>query len=172
MAKAAALAFGVVALLSSASAVPTSQLALQQVVEVTPSFAGASHKAAEAAVEGILAQATGARVIANVVHEDNPTRRLQEGTTLTIDYAIVCGSSCEEGNARLNEIATNPAAGEAHATAIIAAINAAAANAGFGPNVVVSSAAEVMATIQAPTGDGHHPCSALRCKVVQIEHSV
>ena len=146
MTKAMALACGVVALLSSASAVPTSQLTLQQVVEVTPSFAGASHKAVEAAVEGILAQATGARVIANVVHEANPIRRLQEGTTLTIDYAIVCGSSCDEVNARLTEIATDPAAGEAHASAIIAAINAAAADAGFGQDVVVSSATDVMAT--------------------------
>ena len=100
MTKAMALACGVVALLSSASAVPTSQLTLQQVVEVTPSFAGASHKAVEAAMEEVVAEATGARVVASVLPEAPHHfrrlqhlcgRRLQEGTTLTVR---ACSSRC------------------------------------------------------------------------------
>jgi hypothetical protein len=51
---------------------------------------------------------------------------------------------------QMNLIVSDPAAGLAHATAIIAAINTAAAGSGFGNNVVSSSAADVAATLTAP----------------------
>ena len=66
----------------------------------------------------------------------------------------MCGhtrSACREVNARLVDLATNPAAGEAYAAALIRAINEAAADEGFaGGPVVVSSTTDIMATLQDP----------------------
>ena len=80
------------------------KISRQQAVEGTPSFARAhgtpSHKAVEAAVEGVVAEATGARVVASVLPEAPHHfrrlqhlcgRRLQEGTTLTVR---ACSSRC------------------------------------------------------------------------------
>ena len=47
-------------------------------------------------------------------------------------------------------IATDPAAGEAYAAALIHAINEAGANEGFDGGVVVSSTTDIMATLQNP----------------------
>ena len=78
------------------------------------------------------------------------TRRLQSGgTVLSISYVIVCGSDCDAIGAQMATFANDPAAGAAHAAGIIAAVNAAAAASGFG-NVVLSSPADVAATIAPP----------------------
>ncbi len=80
-------------------------------------------------------------------------RRMQSGAgvaTLTIDYHIRCGASCADINARLTHIATDPVAGAEHAQRITDAINAAAAAAGFGEAVVLSSAEEIVASISLP----------------------
>eukprot|EP01043_Picozoa_sp_COSAG02_P065711 COSAG02_NODE_9999_length_2054_cov_2.420972_2_plen_253_part_00 len=77
-------------------------------------------------------------------------RRLQAGTSLSISYTIMCGSSCDAVADRLSTIANDPAAGIAHAQSIIAAVNSAAASSGFGNDVVTSSPSDVAATIVAP----------------------
>ena len=79
-------------------------------------------------------------------------RQLQAGVTaLRVSYVIACGSSCDAVTAAITTLATDPAAGEAHATALITAINAAATAAGFSSPVVVSTAADLASTITPPT---------------------
>ena len=151
MAARMATAAGLALLCGMANAVPTSsldRLTWAQTVEIDAGFAE-SASSIEAAVAQVLTDATGAtHVTATVGAEAH--RRLQTGTTLTIQYAIVCGTDCDSLSAQLDTIANDPDAGLQHATAIIAAINTVSAAAGFG-QAVISSPTEVVATIQAPT---------------------
>ena len=81
-------------------------------------------------------------------------RQLQDGTTtLRLSYVVACGSSCDAVTAAITTLATDPAAGEAHANLLITAINSAATAAGFTSPVVVSSAADLAWTIL-PRGGG------------------
>ena len=93
-------------------------------------------------------------VSASLVAVESPHRRAQDSVdrTLTVHYVIQCHADCTAINAQLASIAA-PGSPEAtaHAEAIISAINTAAAGFGFMGDVVTSSAAEVAATIRAPS---------------------
>ena len=148
-----AMVAGALALLCGmAQAIPAQvgQMALLQSVEVDSGFTVVAAADVEAALAGVVAGFTGVPVTAAVQLDAAGHRRLQAGTTLTIQYAITCGNNCDAISASLANIASDPAAGMAHAAAIISAINTAAAAQGFN-NVVLSTPADVMATIQAPT---------------------
>jgi hypothetical protein len=61
----------------------------------------------------------------SVVQLVNTARRLQTGySALTIMYTISCATNCDDVNAFMNNIASNPAAGATHAQQIIDSINA------------------------------------------------
>lgn len=98
-------------------------------------------------------------LLAVSVDSDSASRRLQTSSSLTITYVIDCGANCAAVSAQLSTFATDPAAGVAHAQSIIAAINSAAASSGFGSGVVLSSAADVAATLVEPDTVS----SVLRC---------
>ena len=80
------------------------KISRHQLVEVTASFGRAhgspSHEAVEAAVEEVVAEATGARVVASVLPDEAPHhfrrlcgRRLQEGGAVTLTVRA-CSSRC------------------------------------------------------------------------------
>ena len=76
-------------------------------------------------------------------------RRLQAGSVLSITYIVRCGgTACSTISSQLSSLSSG-AAGTAFAEAMIDAISAAAADAGFA-NAVLSTPADVMATISAP----------------------
>ena len=92
-------------------------------------------------------------VSASLVAAESPHRRVQDSAarTLTVHYVIQCHLDCTNVASQLAAIsAPGSAEGEAHAAAIIAAINTAAAGFGFSSTVVTSTAAEVAATLRAP----------------------
>ena len=80
-------------------------------------------------------------------------RRLQvggAGIIMTINYVVACPASCDAISAQLAELTLDPVAGALHAQNIINAINTVAAAQGFGNAVVLSTAAQVAATIGVP----------------------
>lgn len=165
------IAAGLALLCGMAGAVPTNSLntlSWAQTVQVDGAFAQTA--SVEVALAQLLSDATGAPHITATIGSE-AHRRLQTGTTLTINYAISCGSNCDALTARLNNIASDPAAGLAHATAIIAAINQASVAAGFG-QAVLSAPADVVATIQAPTSVSITlpPAPAPGCKLPLPRH--
>ena len=84
MAKTAASMLAMLALVGSALAVPTRSLSLSQLVEVSPEFE--SYGALEVALAGVVGDTTGSAVVATVQGpEGGAARRLQAGTTLTIN---------------------------------------------------------------------------------------
>ena len=138
--------------LSAAQAVPVHQGAWDHTVQVAAAHSLGSETVAtiETSVAASLSAEFDAPVLVEIVSTDSH-RRLQTGaTTLTINYRIICGSDCDAVTAQLNTIATDPARGAAHAAAIIAAVSAVAASSGFA-NAVVSTPAQVAATIARPT---------------------
>ena len=145
-----AVAAGLALLCGMADAIPTGsldKLSWAQTVEIDGAFTETA--SIEAALARLLSDATGAPHITATVGSESH-RRLQSGTTLTVNYAITCGTDCDAVATQLNTIASDPAAGLAHATAIIAAINEVSAAAGFG-QAVLSAPADVVATIEPPS---------------------
>lgn len=83
--------------------------------------------------------------------EADSRRQLQSGSTiLRVSYTVACGASCDQVNAALTTLSTDSTAGQAHAEALIAAINSVGATFGVS-NAVVSTAAEVASTLSLPT---------------------
>ena len=111
---------------------------------------------ADSSLTAVLAKAAGPLLdgdIQSVTFEAGthaPTRRLQDTTSVTITYVINCGTTCSAISSQLASITSGGAEGLAFASAMIAAVSAAATDAGFA-DAVVSTPAEVIATVMAPT---------------------
>eukprot|EP01043_Picozoa_sp_COSAG02_P059637 COSAG02_NODE_7637_length_2922_cov_6.155863_3_plen_414_part_01 len=100
----------------------------------------------------VLANAAGfAPESVQVVLDNTSARRsLQSGgAVLSIEYVISCGTSCDGVSASLAAMAEGGAQSEAFAASIIDAVNAAATASGFA-GAVLSTPADVAATIRAP----------------------
>ena len=133
-------------LVRSTSAVPVTNAATGR-LDIT--LASGSADFAYEGVRQALASELDVDLFAVSVASESAPRRLQTSGILSITYVINCGANCDAVSARLSTFASDPAAGEAHAQAIIAAVNSAATSSGFG-NVVISTAADVAATIREP----------------------
>eukprot|EP01051_Picozoa_sp_SAG22_P014695 SAG22_NODE_1821_length_3512_cov_3.979197_1_plen_729_part_10 len=78
-------------------------------------------------------------------------RQLQDGAVnLRISYVVACTSDCDAVASSLQDLSSDPALGAAHASLVIAAVNDAAAAAGFSDAVVLSTASEVASTLTQP----------------------
>eukprot|EP01051_Picozoa_sp_SAG22_P003442 SAG22_NODE_167_length_16764_cov_34.845245_6_plen_1062_part_00 len=78
-------------------------------------------------------------------------RQLQDDTVnLRIGYTVACSSNCDAVTSSITGLSSDPTLGAAHASLVIAAINDAAAAAGFSGAVVLSTAAEVASTFTQP----------------------
>jgi hypothetical protein len=83
--------------------------------------------------------------------EQSSRRQLQTGSTaLRVSYTVACGSSCDDVNDALTTLASDSTAGAAHAAAMIAAVNEAAASVGFSGTTITSTAEEIAATFTLP----------------------
>ena len=90
----------------------------------------------------------GGDVYAHVVSAVNEKRRMQSGgAALTVKFHVKCHGSCDDVHAMLSAQMGN----QEYAQALIEAINSMAAAAGFADAVVLSSAADIAATIALPT---------------------
>jgi hypothetical protein len=88
-----------------------------------------------------------------IADDRNSHRRTQSGSTATIriNYVIQCSSNCNSISDSLTNIAQpGSAAGLAHAASILSAIQAVAVSQGFPESAVISTAAEVQATLTPP----------------------
>lgn len=84
MAKTAASMLAMLAVVGSAMAVPMKSLTYSSLVEVSDGFA--SYGDLEAALAGVVRDTTGSSVVASIqTTEGGAVRRLQAGTTLTIN---------------------------------------------------------------------------------------
>eukprot|EP01046_Picozoa_sp_COSAG06_P033626 COSAG06_NODE_3445_length_5332_cov_5.351424_3_plen_1421_part_00 len=146
-------AFAAAALLAGVSAVPVTAGSLSFGAEISLAN-GVAKSDVTSQLRSVLASAAhfdGAESVEVEVEEAASARRsLQVGaTTLQIQYVITCGDSCDEVAATMTAMSAGGAQSEAFAASIISAVNAAAVASGF-TNAVLSSPADVAATIAAP----------------------
>ena len=130
-------AFALLALASAASAVPLtkSSNAVRHSIEVEVHAAAAESVAVSNALAAFGETFSQGSAVEHEIVSDR--RRLQAtATALRVSYVIACGSSCDAVNDALTTLSTDPAAGAAHATMLISAINAAAASSGIAGGVV------------------------------------
>ena len=131
------------ALSACAAAVPVNTISFYSSLAVDESY---DVSAVETVLSGVASSTLGFPVVASA----GDHRRLQAGTTLSIQYVITCGNSCDSVSAALADVAAGGASATTFASAIIDAVNDAATSSGFAGAAVLSSPADVAATIQAP----------------------
>ena len=122
-------------------------------MQVDSSFMSAMDAAALNGVLGEPASKTyGATTVEVRADELAERRKLQgsSGVTLNILYQVACEASCDEVTASLTTLANDPTAGQAHAQAIIAAMDAVAVANGF-TNAILSTPSEVAGSLTEPT---------------------
>ena len=144
------------ALLTGVAAVPLDNtVTFQQELGVSDNLNAGSLSALELSLAPQLADRldydiSSVDIVATPAGHTAARRRMQVGSTLTITYVVRCGANCASVTATLNNIASDPDAGAAHAASLIAAVNAAAVASGFSSEAVVSTPAEVAATLTVP----------------------
>jgi hypothetical protein len=116
--------------------------AMEKNPDIEPALAQASQRP--------LMEMTDSRVAVSADADSAPShRRLQMGTLITINYVVTCGPSCDDVTAALAAAAADPAVGLIHAQNVIDAIETSAGRFGYS-GVVLSTAADIMATIRVP----------------------
>jgi len=143
---------GMASMVASAMAVPMAAVPAAQQLQYTVS-ADVMSADIVGLNEALAAHAANVHGHATEVSIETARRQMQASgnTNLRIAYTVRCGASCDAVNDAVTALATDPAAGAAHAAALISAINTAATAAGFSSAVVTSSAADIASTMQAPT---------------------